>query len=66
MTSHPTHTLFSLQNPKYKESFAITWKFAMSNNSVRSVRNNRARAQNNQDEGDADKMEVHVIILCVV
>lgn len=32
-----------LQNPKYKESFAITWKFAMSNKSVRSVRMNKVR-----------------------
>lgn len=30
-----------LQNPIYKESFAITWKFAMANKNVRSVRNNK-------------------------
>jgi hypothetical protein len=30
-----------LQNPIYKESFAITWKFAMSNKNVRAVRNNK-------------------------
>ena len=30
-----------LQNPIYKESFAITWKFAMNNKNVRNVRNNK-------------------------
>lgn len=30
-----------LQNPTYKEAFAITWKFAMTNKNVRSVRNNK-------------------------
>ena len=49
-----------LQNPKYKEQFAITWKFAMNNNSVRSVRNNKARAHIASDETDADKMEVRL------
>lgn len=32
-----------LQNPKYKESFAITWKFAMTNKYVSNVRNNKVR-----------------------
>jgi hypothetical protein len=27
-----------LQNPAYKEAFAITWKFAMDHNTVREVR----------------------------
>lgn len=59
-----------LQNPKYKEQFAITWKFAMNNKSVRSVRNNKARAAEASDETDADKMEVKfydkntVTVLC--
>jgi hypothetical protein len=30
-----------LQNPTYKESFAITWKFAMNNKGVREVRLNK-------------------------
>lgn len=47
-----------LQNPTYKEQFAITWKFAMTNKNVRSVRNNKAKAQAGVDESDADKVEV--------
>ena len=35
-----------LQNPIYKESFAITWKFAMTNKDVRSVRNNKVSCSN--------------------
>jgi hypothetical protein len=34
-----------LQNPIYKESFAITWKFAMSNKNVRAVRNNKVNCK---------------------
>ena len=43
-----------LQNPIYKESFAITWKFAMTNKDVRSVRNNKvssSRGGSNSSSG---------------
>mmetsp|Transcript_27364 Transcript_27364/g.45898 ORF Transcript_27364/g.45898 Transcript_27364/m.45898 type:complete len:1511 (+) Transcript_27364:125-4657(+) len=46
-----------LQNPIYKEKFGITWKFAMANKNVRSVRNMKVRAATGQDEEDADKVD---------
>ncbi|KAJ1418322.1 hypothetical protein B484DRAFT_400519, partial [Ochromonadaceae sp. CCMP2298] len=46
-----------LQNPIYKERFAITWKFAMSHKDVREVRNMKAKAADKDDEGDAEQME---------
>lgn len=47
-----------LQNPVYKEAFAITWKFAVANNTVRSVRKLKRKAHVDADEDDADKVEV--------
>lgn len=47
-----------LQNPIYKEAFAITWKFAVSNNTVRSVRTLKRKAHVDADEDDADKVEM--------
>eukprot|EP01036_Dinobryon_divergens_P028342 gene28342-37274_t len=46
-----------LQNPIYKEAFAITWKFAVENKTVRSVRNIKTKAQSEFDELDAEKID---------
>eukprot|EP01038_Epipyxis_sp_PR26KG_P011217 gene11217-15051_t len=46
-----------LQNPKYKESFAITWKFAFEHSKVRSVRNLKTKAHQAEEEGDAVRAE---------
>lgn len=46
-----------LQNPAYKEAFAITWKFAVTNKHVRSVRLLKAKAHANDDETDAAKID---------
>lgn len=47
-----------LQNPIYKEKFAITWKFAIENKNVRSVRNMRAKAHIGDEETDAARVAV--------
>eukprot|EP01038_Epipyxis_sp_PR26KG_P011622 gene11622-15564_t len=47
-----------LQNPKYKEAFAITWKFAFEHTQVRSVRNLQYHAHQSEEESDASKAEV--------
>lgn len=46
-----------LENPIYKEAFAITWKFAVANNTVRSVRKLKRKAHVDADEDDAGKVE---------
>jgi len=46
-----------LQNPLYKEAFSITWKFAVANKTVRSVRTLKSKAQYSADEVDAEKVE---------
>ena len=50
-----------LQNPIYKESFAITWKFAMTNKDVRSVRNNKVSSSRSSSNSSSV-----VFIVCTV
>lgn len=45
-----------LQNPIYKEAFAITWKFAMENKRVLEVRQMKAKAQASLEEQDVVKV----------
>jgi hypothetical protein len=47
-----------LQNPKYKEAFGITWKFAIDHNNVRSVRKLKLRALNANDDDNIEDMDV--------
>jgi hypothetical protein len=46
-----------LQNPFYKESFGITWKFAVDHKDVRSVRRLKLRAQRSDKEDDAAEVD---------
>lgn len=47
-----------LQNPQYKEAFAITWKFAAENTKVRDVRTMKTKAQVGAGEDDEAKIDV--------
>lgn len=47
----PTYNI--LQNPAYKDRFAITWAFAYDHKTVRAVRMNKTKAQARLDEDDA-------------
>jgi len=48
-----------LQNPKYKEAFGITWKFAVDHSRVRSVRELKLKALNPAEEDRIENMEIH-------
>lgn len=47
-----------LQNPMYKDAFAITWKFAAENTKVRDVRQMKTKAQVTAGEDDEAKIDV--------
>lgn len=50
------YTYHILQNPVYKDAFAITWKFALNNKDVRSVRKLKGKAQEEDLENDLQRV----------